>query len=76
MSTGNESFDMADGSRLLITTNVYADRTGQKYGIPIAPDVKLTGTAAQPTPNDTVAIAARSWVEAQPACAKSTTLRK
>jgi carboxyl-terminal processing protease len=76
MSTGNESFELADGSRLLITTNVYADRTGQRYGMPIAPDVKLPGTPAQPTPNDTVAVAARSWVESQPACGESTTLRK
>jgi carboxyl-terminal processing protease len=71
MSTGNESFELSDGSRLLITTNVYADRTGQKYGRPIPPDVKLSGTPVQPTANDTVAVAARSWVEAQPACAGS-----
>ncbi|MBA3889531.1 MAG: S41 family peptidase [Gemmatimonadaceae bacterium] len=74
MSTGNESFEMADGSRLLITTNVYADRTGQTYGTVIAPDVTLPASGSgQPTPNDTVAVAARNWVESQPACAKAAT---
>lgn len=71
MSTANESFDMADGGRLVITTSVYADRTGRRYGKAIVPDVTLTaGLRAAPAPTDAVAAAARSWVESQPACAR------
>jgi hypothetical protein len=71
MSTGNESFDLADGGRLVITTTLYADRTGRRYGAAIAPDVTLAaGVREAPTPSDAVADAARSWIESQPACAK------
>lgn len=69
MSTANESFDLGDGGRLLITTAVYADRTGRRYGAAIAPDVTLpAGARAAPTSDDAVADAARKWVESHAAC--------
>ena len=38
-STGNESFRLPDGARLLITGVRFADRTGYVYGGPLPPDV-------------------------------------
>jgi C-terminal processing protease CtpA/Prc len=70
MSTGNESFTLSDGGRLVITTTVFADRTGHKYGKAIAPDVALAASPAQPSAQDAVAAAARTWLESQPACAQ------
>jgi C-terminal processing protease CtpA/Prc len=71
MSTANESFELGDGGRLVITTSVYADRTGRRYGKAIAPDVTLTaGLREALSPNDAIASAARSWIESQPACAR------
>lgn len=58
--------------RLLITTSVYADRTGRRYGAAIAPDVTLPVVArAVPTAEDPVVDAARRWVESQAACERS-----
>jgi len=71
MSTANESFEMGDGGRLLITTSVYVDRAGVRYGAPIKPDVTLPVGREAPTSTDAVASAARSWVEAHAACARS-----
>jgi carboxyl-terminal processing protease len=39
LSTGNSSIPLADGAILLLTTSVYADRTGKQYGNRIHPDV-------------------------------------
>jgi carboxyl-terminal processing protease len=71
MSTANEIFELSDGARLVITTSVYADRTGRRYGAAIPPDVAVSAGAREAsTPGDAVAGAARSWVESQPACAR------
>ena len=72
MSTANESFDMGDGGRLIITTSVYADRAGRKYGAAIPPDELLPAAArGAAVAGDAAAVAARSWIESHPACAKS-----
>jgi hypothetical protein len=72
MSTANESFEMADGGRLLITTSVYADRTGAKYGAAIPPDELVSASPRRaPAADDAAAVAARRWIEAHPACARS-----
>jgi C-terminal processing protease CtpA/Prc len=40
-STGNESFQLPDGARLLITGARFADRTGTIYDGPVPPDVPV-----------------------------------
>ncbi|MDY7393786.1 S41 family peptidase [Aureibaculum sp. 2210JD6-5] len=39
VSTGNSTYDMNDGAKLVLTTAVFADRTKEKYGQKIKPDV-------------------------------------
>ena len=41
LSTGNSSIPLSDGSILLLTTSVYADRNGVEYGGRIEPDVAV-----------------------------------
>ncbi len=38
LSTANENYELSDGSTMLVTTAVYADRRGVAYGATIAPD--------------------------------------
>lgn len=41
LSTGNSSIPLSDGSMLLLTTSVYADRHGREFGGRIEPDVAV-----------------------------------
>jgi len=38
VSTGNQNFDLSDGSMILLTTSIYADRKGIIFGAEIEPD--------------------------------------
>jgi C-terminal processing protease CtpA/Prc len=38
VSTSNEGFTLSDGSRMLLTVAVFADRNKNKYGTPVRPD--------------------------------------
>ncbi|KOS05855.1 hypothetical protein AM493_07235 [Flavobacterium akiainvivens] len=38
VSTANQGFTLLDGSRMLLTVAVFADRDKKKYGIPVKPD--------------------------------------
>jgi len=38
VSTGNKNFDLSDGSMILLTTSIYADRKGIIFGAEIEPD--------------------------------------
>lgn len=71
LSTSNQSFSLPDGAMLIITTSTFADRAGHLYGGVIEPDVKVDGvsTRTQST-DDAVAAAARTWLDAQPACTR------
>ncbi|MEG2803282.1 S41 family peptidase [Stenotrophomonas sp.] len=60
-STANTTPMLADGSLLLLTRSVSADRTGAGDGHKLQPDVTL------PEGED-AAVAARAWLLAQPAC--------
>lgn len=51
LSTGNSSIPLADGAILLLTTSVYADRTGQLYGHEIQPDVLVEPSTGQDEPD-------------------------
>jgi C-terminal processing protease CtpA/Prc len=56
LATCNDSFDLADGATLMVTTAWMVDRQGVRYPGPIVPDVV-------PTSEDPVALAAR-WAAA------------
>ncbi|WP_190811666.1 S41 family peptidase [Flagellimonas sp. S3867] len=38
LSTGNQNFELSDGSMILLTTSIYADRKGIIFGTEIEPD--------------------------------------
>ena len=69
LSTGNSSFPLSDGAWIILTTVVFADRTGQTYGDRIYPDevvddvrkFALVMDEAIPQP-------AIDWLMTQPAC--------
>jgi C-terminal processing protease CtpA/Prc len=60
-STGNATPRLPDGSLLVLTSNVMADRNGVGDGTPLQPDVTVGA-------GQDAAAAAREWLLAQPAC--------
>jgi C-terminal processing protease CtpA/Prc len=72
--THRDAKTLSDGALLLLTLALDADRMGQTYDAPIAPDEairtvpKLVGTARDP-----VVLSAQAWLQAQPACADRAT---
>lgn len=63
LSTGNDQFKLSDGSMILLTTSVYADRTGRKYGGKIKPDVYEPFDKVETQPeNDRVVKRAFDWI--------------
>jgi carboxyl-terminal processing protease len=68
--TSNQSFPLADGAVLVLTTMREADRTGHVYDGPIAPDqvVEIDWTRIE-SDSDPVLLAAMSWLHDQPRCA-------
>ncbi|MFN0202092.1 MAG: S41 family peptidase [Bacteroidia bacterium] len=65
LSTGNSSFDMKDGSRIFLTTSIYADRTGKLYGGKILPDVTIPNAneiKANDFRNDETLKQAKTWI--------------
>ena len=38
-TTGNSLYDMNDGAKLVLTTSIFTDRTKEKYGKKIKPNV-------------------------------------
>jgi len=59
-STANASIELDDGSLLLLTTGVYADRTGTLYGDSIHPDQMVeSAESAEP---DAALAAAEAWL--------------
>jgi len=63
LSTANRAFPMADGANLVLTTALMADRSGKVHGGRIPPDEAVQGSEA-------TELAARAWLQAQPACTK------
>lgn len=61
LSTGNSSIPLADGAILLLTTSVYADRTGKQYGNRIQPDVEVPAQSASGE-EDHALVAAIEWL--------------
>jgi carboxyl-terminal processing protease len=63
LPTANQTFALADGALLVLTTAREADRTGRVYDGPIEPDehVDIDWTALG-TPDDPVLATAAEWL--------------
>lgn len=71
LSTSNRTFDLADGSRLMLTTAVFVDRGGHAYGGKLPPDQLVDEAPAQTPPElavDPVVAAARAWLKVSGGC--------
>lgn len=58
-STSNTTYKLADGSRLYLTTAVFEDRNGNRYGGKLAPDQVVRGIGPEASIG-----AAAEWLEA------------
>jgi carboxyl-terminal processing protease len=68
--TGNDVVRLSDGAALVLTVVMDADRTGQTYDAPIAPDVPtLNNFGDRGTDADPALRTAVAWLKQQPACA-------
>jgi C-terminal processing protease CtpA/Prc len=66
LSTGNTNYQLSDGSMILLTTSIYADRQGNLYGGKIVPDsLVIFSYDAIGTNNDQVIKAALDWIYKQ-----------
>jgi C-terminal processing protease CtpA/Prc len=63
LSTGNENFKLSDGSVILLTSSIYADRNGKLFGKEIKPDVEIEFTYEEiGTFIDKVIVEAIVWI--------------
>jgi carboxyl-terminal processing protease len=69
LSTANTTVPMSDGALLAITTAVYVDRAGTKYGGPLVPDELVQGGSTT-VAGDPVVKAAMAWLGKQGLCEK------
>jgi carboxyl-terminal processing protease len=68
LSTSNDMFPLPDGSTIVLTTSVGADRTGKRYGGKIEPDEAVgPGTLVWPGDDATLAAAVR-WLKQSSGC--------
>jgi hypothetical protein len=58
LSSGNAGYPLSDGAFIFLTTVVFADRTGTRYGQEIVPDTVVSEARE----------AAATWLLEQPAC--------
>lgn len=65
LSTANTTLPLPDGSTLVLTVSVQADRTGRAYGGTIPPDDPVSPDAAA---GDAALAQAIAWLRAQPSC--------
>ena len=66
--TANAQFRLSDGALLELTAAIDADRTGQTYDSPIAPDQPVQGNPFQISATDQVAQAAIAWLHDHEGC--------
>jgi C-terminal processing protease CtpA/Prc len=63
LSTGNADFELSDGSMILLTTSIYADRKGNVFGKKIIPDETIEFLYQSiGKPNDPVIKRAMDWI--------------
>ena len=65
LSTSNSGFRLADGATLLLTTAVFADRNGRRYGATIEPDEAVPPVDGA----DSALAAAVAWLRQSAGCA-------
>jgi carboxyl-terminal processing protease len=68
LSTSNETFPLIDGAMMVLTTSVFADRTGRLYGSVIEPDEVIQTGPSTDLSIDPVVQAALSWLRMQRSC--------
>jgi C-terminal processing protease CtpA/Prc len=69
LSTGNGGFPLSDGAVIVLTTVVFADRTGQMYGERIYPDEVVDDVRKfSAIMDEAIPQPALDWLMAQPAC--------
>jgi carboxyl-terminal processing protease len=64
LSTSNSGFPLPDGATLLLTTAVFADRNGQRYGAAIEPDEAVSAVDGA----DPALAAAVAWLRRSSGC--------
>jgi carboxyl-terminal processing protease len=64
LSTSNSGFQLPDGATLLLTTAVFADRNGQRYGAAIEPDEAVSAVDGA----DPALAAAVAWLRRSSGC--------
>lgn len=67
LTTDNELFPLPDGSLLVLTVAVDADRTGRRYGGKFEPD-ELVQPAPTGSPADPQLARALAWLRSRPGC--------
>ena len=67
LSTANGTFPLSDGAMILLTTAIDADRTGQRYGDKVDPNVRVDATTG---PDDTTLAIAVEWLRQSAGCDK------
>lgn len=69
LSTSNSTIRLDDGALLILTTAVFTDRTGRRYGGPIPPDEQLpSGDDDGGVAQDVVVQRALQWLRWQDGC--------
>jgi carboxyl-terminal processing protease len=71
LSTSNGTFPLPDGSMILLTTAVDADRTGRRYGEKVEPDERVESSTPVPPGNDPTIATAIRWLTQASGCAKT-----
>ena len=66
LTTGNARYVLPDGAAILLTTSVYVDRTGTRYGATVVPDQPVASEPGAAT--DLTLAAAVTWLEQASAC--------
>jgi C-terminal processing protease CtpA/Prc len=65
--TATQGVSLPDGALLVLTVELFADRTGKQYDDRIPPDVVIAQTGA-PATDDATVLAATNWLATQSAC--------
>ena len=71
LTTGNSMFPLPDGGSILLTTSVYVDRTGRRYGASVLPDESISPPSAGPGSRDETLDRAQGWLAASTGCRSS-----
>jgi C-terminal processing protease CtpA/Prc len=68
LSTANATYALPDGSMIVLTTAIEADRTGKTYGQKVDPDEVIAGPNSSAAESDSTAAAAVRWLKQESRC--------